>query len=44
MECINCNYFAQTDDPDWNGREHCCFREWGHGDEEIAPCDDPNFD
>ena len=39
-ECKKCCYFAVTDDPFWNGNEHCCFHEWGHGDWEKAPCDE----
>ena len=43
-ECRRCCYFAETDDPFWNGREHCCFHEWGHGDWETAPCDEPVYE
>ena len=43
MMCQNCNYFAITDDPFWKGKEHCCFREWGHTDDEIAPCDEEDI-
>lgn len=39
LECKNCCYFAVTDDPNWNGIEHCCFIELGHKYYEIAPCD-----
>ena len=43
MTCENCNYFDVTDDKEWQGKPHCCFHEWGHRDDEIAPCDDPDF-
>lgn len=44
MECKNCVYFQATEDKEWNGKEHCCFREWGHEDWETAPCDEPEWD
>lgn len=44
MECKNCCYFAQTENKEWNGIEHCCFHEWGHTDDEIAPCDYEEYD
>lgn len=49
LECKNCCYFTVTDDPDWTRKdgtpiEHCCFHEWGHGDWETAPCDEPDYD
>lgn len=40
LECKNCCYFDITGAPEWNGKEHCCFHEWGHSDEEVAPCDE----
>lgn len=43
-ECKNCCYFNVTDDPEWNGKEHCCFHEWGHEDWETAPCDEPEYE
>lgn len=44
MECCDCLYFNATDNPEWKGRPHCCFLEWGHSDDEIAPCDDPAYE
>lgn len=41
LECKNCCYF---DFSEGNPHEHCCFREWGHSDEEVAPCDEPDYD
>lgn len=43
-ECKNCCYFAETDNKEWNGKPHCCFHEWGHGDWEKAPCDEDEYD
>lgn len=40
LECQNCCYYAASEE---NPREHCCFTEWGHRDEEIAPCDDDHY-
>lgn len=44
MRCENCCYFAETDAEEWNGKAHCCFREWGHMEDEIAPCDEPQYE
>ena len=44
LECQNCNYFAQSTNSEWGETEHCCFREWGHSDDEVAPCDEPDYD
>ena len=44
LKCENCCYYAVTDITEWNGKEHCCFSEWGHGDWETAPCDEPEWD
>lgn len=41
MKCENCCYFGFTEGVEY---EHCCFREWGHGDWEVAPCDEPEYD
>lgn len=41
MKCENCCYYSYSEMSDY---EHCCFNEWGHGDYEIAPCDDKDFD
>lgn len=43
LECKNCCYFQATENEEWNGKEHCCFNEWGHKDDEIAPCDEPDY-
>ncbi len=43
LECNFCGYFAVTENPEWKGRPHCCFREWGHKDYETAPCDEPEY-
>ena len=43
LECNFCGYFAVTEDPEWKGRPHCCFHEWGHKDYETAPCDEPEY-
>ena len=40
LECKNCCYFSESLEVQY---EHCCFREWGHSDWELAPCDDPDF-
>lgn len=39
-ECKACGFFSVTPDTEWKGKPHCCFREWGHGDDEVAPCDE----
>lgn len=37
LECKNCCYYGFTEGVEY---EHCCFREWGHDDYEVAPCDE----
>lgn len=44
LECKNCSYFSQSEDSEWGETYHCCFREWGHGDDEVAPCDEPDYE
>ncbi len=44
MECDQCVYFDVTESEEWKGKPHCCFLEWGHSDDETAPCDDPDYE
>lgn len=41
LKCENCNYYAETEEVKY---VHCCFREWGHGDWETAPCDEDEYE
>lgn len=41
LKCENCCYFACSEGVEY---EHCCFHEWGHSYEDIAPCDEPEYD
>lgn len=40
LKCEDCCYYAESPEVKYM---HCCFREWGHEDYEIAPCDEEDY-